>query len=238
MRGRDRVVAFSEQFIEIGVDLWHNSAVPVWLERFVLVVLATTFGGIVLLNTLKLDNIQRIGLGIAILGLSVYVAQTIHLFNQSKAPTFSPPISAPPAKQDTPQKDQPPPAEPPKKHKSMVKQEPALPVVKMTYTQEQTNSLLEAAPYAVKVVIQTNVTIPHTSLVVRCNVEVVKADYRMAGTGGFNSSGDGNVDNNKRNYWFFFQEPPFKPETPIVVTLMATQPIHVVSVDIGPPSPF
>jgi hypothetical protein len=82
-----RVLAF-------GSEIWHNSAVPVWLERFALVVLAAAFGGIVILNSLKMDGIQRTGIGIAIFGLSIYIAQTIHTFNQSKTITPTPPPAA------------------------------------------------------------------------------------------------------------------------------------------------
>lgn len=54
---------------------------PVWLERFALAILASAFLGIVILNSMKLDNIQRLGIGVAIFGLSIYVAQTLHLHN-------------------------------------------------------------------------------------------------------------------------------------------------------------
>jgi hypothetical protein len=79
--------------VVFGAEIWHNYAVPVWLEKFALVVLAAAFGGIVILNALKLDGIQRIGIGIAILGVSVYIAQTIHVFNQSKAAQEAPKLA-------------------------------------------------------------------------------------------------------------------------------------------------
>jgi len=63
--------------------------VPVWLERFALAILASTFLGIVILNSMKLDNIQRIGIGVVILGLSIFVSQTIHLHNLGKTPAPS-----------------------------------------------------------------------------------------------------------------------------------------------------
>jgi hypothetical protein len=58
--------------------------VPIWVERFALAVLATVFVGVVILNALKMDWIQRTGLGIGILGFSIYLAQSLHLFNESK----------------------------------------------------------------------------------------------------------------------------------------------------------
>jgi len=61
--------------------------VPIWVERFALAVLATVFVGAVILNVLKMDWIQRTGLGIGILGISVYLAQSLYLFNKAKADT-------------------------------------------------------------------------------------------------------------------------------------------------------
>jgi hypothetical protein len=61
--------------------------VPIWVERFALAVLATVFVGAVILNVLKMDWIQRTGLGIGILGLSIFLAQTLYLSNRAKADT-------------------------------------------------------------------------------------------------------------------------------------------------------
>jgi hypothetical protein len=67
--------------------------VPIWIEKFALAVLATIFVGAVILNVLKMDWIQRTGLGIGILGFSIYLAQSLYLFNESKKPSISVPIS-------------------------------------------------------------------------------------------------------------------------------------------------
>jgi hypothetical protein len=63
--------------------------VPIWVEEFALAVLATVFVGAVILNVLKMDWIQRTGLGIGILGFSIYLAQSLYLFNESKKSTSS-----------------------------------------------------------------------------------------------------------------------------------------------------
>jgi hypothetical protein len=63
--------------------------VPIWLEKFALAILATAFVGLVILNTLKLDATQRWSLGVAVLAMSVFVAQTLHLYkakNESTQP--------------------------------------------------------------------------------------------------------------------------------------------------------
>lgn len=53
--------------------------VPIWIERFALAVFATAFFGLVVLNLLKMDWIQRTGLGMGILGISIFLAQTVYL---------------------------------------------------------------------------------------------------------------------------------------------------------------
>src|SRR5258708_36772329 len=60
---------------------------PIWIDRFGLAVLVAVFVGAVIFNVLKMDWIQKTGLGIGILGLSIYLAQTLHLSNQAKADT-------------------------------------------------------------------------------------------------------------------------------------------------------
>jgi hypothetical protein len=65
--------------------LWHKTAVLVWLERFVLTVLAATLMGVVVFNSMKLDAVQRWTLGIAILALSYFAAHTVH--KQRSEPT-------------------------------------------------------------------------------------------------------------------------------------------------------
>lgn len=58
--------------------IWHKTAVPIWVERFMLTVLAGAFLGIVLWNTMKLDTSERVCLGIIMVGLSYLVAHEIH----------------------------------------------------------------------------------------------------------------------------------------------------------------
>jgi len=122
--------------------------------------------------------------------------------------------------------------------KGVSKTIPQLPVWRLSYTEEPASSNREDAPYATKVVIQTNVVRQPTSLVVVCSAEVAGATYYLTGSPAMIMSGDGYIDKDKRLFWFVFSGPPFRPETPIVVLLMAKEPIRVLSVRQGPPSPF
>jgi hypothetical protein len=126
-----RILAFSSEIL-------HNSAVPVWLERFALVVLAAAFGGIVILNSLKMDGMQRTGIAMAILGLSIYIAQTIHIFNQSKAVTPAPPpVSAPLIQPSQPQSNNQRDVPPKKERKLPASEQPLLRIL----SEEQIASL-------------------------------------------------------------------------------------------------
>jgi hypothetical protein len=53
--------------------------VPIWIERFALAVFAAVFFGLVILNALKMDLIQRTGLGIGIVGFSIFLAQSVYI---------------------------------------------------------------------------------------------------------------------------------------------------------------
>lgn len=105
-------------------------------------------------------------------------------------------------------------------------------VKKLTYSQEVVSSDKEDAPYAVKVVIQTNVTIQPTSLAISCDTPFTGSKPLVS----FSNGGEGYVGTNKV-YWLFFKEPAFRPEYPIMVLLMAKSPIRVLAVSEGPPIP-
>jgi hypothetical protein len=112
------------------------------------------------------------------------------------------------------------------------------PVRRFIFTQEQTNSTHDDAPFAVKIVIQTTATVQPTSLAIVCDSEVAYADSRLGGGANRQRSGDGIVNNDKRIYWIFWGEPPFRPETPLVLTLMSKLAIHALVVQEGPTYPF
>jgi hypothetical protein len=59
--------------------------VPVFLERFVLPLLATTLIGVIVINPLKFDGTQQITLAIAIVALAFFVGHTVHKTNRQPA---------------------------------------------------------------------------------------------------------------------------------------------------------
>ena len=75
--------------------MWHNSAMTLFLERFVLVIFAATFLALVVVNNLKFDWTQRITLGVFLVAGAYFTAHTIHRLRESPAaPVASPELSS------------------------------------------------------------------------------------------------------------------------------------------------
>ena len=68
---------------------------PVFLERFVLTVLAAIVMGVVVLNPFKLDWHQRISLLVAVVALAYFVGRTVYVTKPPQAPQVVAPTAAP-----------------------------------------------------------------------------------------------------------------------------------------------
>jgi len=110
------------------------------------------------------------------------------------------------------------------------------PVRALRFTQESVPSDNKDAPHAIQVTIQTNVTTLPTSLIVSCDAALIAGQFRLSGVTMTVGMYEG-YTRDRKGYWIGIKETPFKPETPIVVTLTAKHPIHVRSVEAGPPIP-
>lgn len=90
-----------ETFAEI---IWWGTDVPVFLEKFILPVLATAVTALVILNPMKFDTSSRIALAVGLIAFAYLASHQIHLRNEmlragsnQTAPQTKPPISSPPA---------------------------------------------------------------------------------------------------------------------------------------------
>ena len=101
-----------------------------------------------------------------------------------------------------------------------------LPVKRISFTQEPTNSSRPDAPYAVKVVIQTNVKIQPVLFSLRCDADIIEGKVGMIGNSVFFNSGN---EYGRHIFGFHFSN-DFLPETPITVTLMSASPIKVLTI--------
>ena len=63
------------QFIE---TVWTESIVPIFIERFLIVVCAAAFYGLVITNSMNFDGIQRLGLGCALVGAALFLGATAY----------------------------------------------------------------------------------------------------------------------------------------------------------------
>jgi hypothetical protein len=68
--------------------VWDEFIVPVFIERFLIVVCAAAFYGLVITNAMTFSPLQRIGLGIALVGIALFLGATA-------SKTAQPPIIAP-----------------------------------------------------------------------------------------------------------------------------------------------
>jgi hypothetical protein len=67
--------------------------VPLFLERFVLTVLAAVLIGVILLNPFKLDWRQRVSLAVAVVAFAYFVGHTVHKMNRAPSQFTAPPES-------------------------------------------------------------------------------------------------------------------------------------------------
>lgn len=94
------------------------------------------------------------------------------------------------------------------------------------------------APEAREFTIQTTARIQPTLLAVKCDGEIARGIFRMGDMSYFLLTREG-YGEKRTVYWFSFQQPPFDPATPLIVTLMAKKPIRVLKVErrSSPPGP-
>ncbi|MGI8788188.1 MAG: hypothetical protein ACR2HG_10550 [Pyrinomonadaceae bacterium] len=70
--------------LEFANYLWHKSYVPIFIERFLLPILATIAISVIMLNPMGMNLTQKITLGLSILFFAFFLAYTLHLYNESK----------------------------------------------------------------------------------------------------------------------------------------------------------
>ena len=76
-------------------NLWNGFIVPVFIERFLLVVCAAAFYGMVITNTMSFNGLQRIGLGCALVGIALFLGATAYKQTQPKVSTLPTTINQP-----------------------------------------------------------------------------------------------------------------------------------------------
>lgn len=72
-----------------------ESVVQLFIERFLIVVCATAFYGLIINNTMGLDIHQRISLGIVLVGAAYFLGHTAHKGNRPAPITNTAPKDAP-----------------------------------------------------------------------------------------------------------------------------------------------
>ena len=72
--------------------VWDEYIVPVFIERFLMVVCAAAFYGLVITNNMNFNSLQRIGLAFALVGLALFLGATAYKQTHpaSSAPSVPP----------------------------------------------------------------------------------------------------------------------------------------------------
>jgi type IV secretory pathway VirB10-like protein len=103
---------------------------------------------------------------------------------------------------------------------------PAVGHVRFTTAPEVSTS--DAAPYALRVVLQTDVTIQNPAFAVRCECDLV--DGRLSGLPVMMNVRWG-VSTDRHAFLFSFSFPSFSPETPLSMILQSKTPIRILGVE-------
>ncbi len=231
LRPATRPLAFPEL-------VWHISAVPIWLERYLLPVCAAASIGIIVLNPMNFDWTQRITLGVAIVAVSYFAAHTLHKQRSVQLPQQPPANRASPPAQQAPAENAP---AKPAREKSGQKRpsrrttesgreiEPQQkPIEKITFVEERIASPRPDLPHGLSVTLQTNVAISPVHLRLECSGPIGEARVSFAGPVSAMMGVVTTIDGNR--FEFSIQNPPFTPRTPLVVTLFSAMPISTVKV--------
>ena len=106
-------------------------------------------------------------------------------------------------------------------------QEPPLPPERIRAFSKQISSDDEKFPYALEVTIQTNVPISPTRFLIEFSGPIGKANYGFYGMGVFTNVTERRQGN---TYFFSFDGPIFRPESPIGVWVYSTTQVKMVSI--------
>lgn len=96
-------------------------------------------------------------------------------------------------------------------------------------SQRQVPSTRDDAPYGLEVTLQTDVMQQPSAFVIECDADITDGNFYVTGNMVITNERSGVLDN-KKQFYFSFGTPPFTPQAPIVVTLVAKTPIKATRV--------
>jgi hypothetical protein len=81
-----KINRFAQKWLlEFNNHLWHKSYVPIYIERFLLPILATIAVSVIILNPIGMDTTQKVTLSATVLLFAFFLAYTLHKYNESKS---------------------------------------------------------------------------------------------------------------------------------------------------------
>ena len=106
---------------------------------------------------------------------------------------------------------------------------PTQPVTHIRFVERQVSSTTDLAPYALQVIIQTDVPIQNAGFKIQCDGIIHSGRFFVAGQGVMMNVHQQIIAGT--TFAFRFGFPTFTPDSPIVVTLMAKSKIRVKQIE-------
>jgi hypothetical protein len=121
------------------------------------------------------------------------------------------------------------PSEKPTQEKPSQPQLPPAVVEHLRFAERRVPSTQSAYPYALEVVIQTDVAVENAALEIDFDGEIEKGDFFLAGQGVMMLVRSG-ITQDRKGFILGFGFPTWTPEHPIVATILSKQPVRVVGI--------
>ncbi|MBI4446183.1 MAG: hypothetical protein HY645_09755 [Acidobacteria bacterium] len=223
---------------------------PVFLEKFLLALCVAAFAGLVIFNTLKLDALYRIGVGLMIVGLALVLGNILYKSNNAASDPAEQPALVNPTSNSDKSNEEP----------RAVNERPAprieqnseganspniignsntvninppqmQPLVEgVRITQKQVPSTKDDAPYALEFTVQVQAEIAPFGIGFIADQPLVDgAVHRVVGVAAmYTNFRQGTLNKAPdRSYWLSFDSPSLMPQHPLVITLFSKRPFSV-----------
>jgi hypothetical protein len=104
-------------------------------------------------------------------------------------------------------------------------------VARIRVTTNPAVSTNEAAPYAIEVILQTDVTIQNPAFVIKTDGEIHDGTITPRGTTSVMMNVRWGLSNDRHAFFFSYSYPAFSPDMPIVIRLVSKSPLKIIGVD-------
>lgn len=226
-RGQPRRIVF---FIS---KLWHNSDVPVFLERFMLPLFVAIIVIVAVTNPMGFDRTQRVTGAIAIVFMAYFVGYTVHRYNESKKAPIQQPVQIE-SINPKPTPEVRPLAQPlptPPRHLAQASPKPTSNTAEVIpFSVRHLDSGNAEFPYEMRITLQPKVSIQPIHVILKCKEEFGLVKYGFTFPGGMMGVLDG-INPRPKEYEFMIGSPALTPENPLIIRVLSATHNEVIEVE-------